>query len=61
MENIQKSGCKHPSNDETLDHLETLFETGSLKNEELFRSLHIQLNELGKKLNNFIHAVERNN
>ena len=31
------------SNDETIDHLETLFETGSLQNEELYRSLHDKL------------------
>ena len=48
------------SNDETTDHLEMLFETGSLKDEELFNSLHLKLDQLGKKLNNFIQAVERN-
>ncbi len=47
------------SNDETIDHLETLFETGSLKDEILYYSLHIKLEELGKKLNNFTQAVER--
>jgi four helix bundle protein len=47
------------SNDETLDHLETLFETGSLKNETLYEGLHQQLEILGKKLNLFIQAVER--
>ncbi len=29
----------HASNDETIDHLETLYETGSLTGEELFNSL----------------------
>ncbi len=48
------------SNDETIDHLETLFETGSLKDNNSYNSLHIKLTELGKKLNNFILAVERN-
>lgn len=48
------------SNDETIDHLETLFETGSLKDEILYSSLHSKLEHLGKKLNNFITAVERN-
>jgi four helix bundle protein len=48
------------SNDETIDHLETLFETGSLKDEILYNQLHNKLTELGKKLNNFILAVERN-
>jgi len=47
------------SNDETIDHLETLFETGSLADEELYNSLHQKLELLGKKLNNFIAAVER--
>jgi len=48
------------SNDETTDHLEMLFETGSLKDEDLYNSLHIKLGQLGKKLNNFIQAVEIN-
>ena len=48
------------SNDETVDHLETLFETESLKDEIMYRSLHLKLEHLGKKLNNFIQAVERN-
>jgi len=30
----------HASCDETIDHLETLFETGSLVDEPLYRSLH---------------------
>ncbi|MEO6547584.1 MAG: four helix bundle protein [Ferruginibacter sp.] len=47
------------SNDETIDHLETLFETGSLTDESLYIDLHGQLEQLGKKLNNFIVAVER--
>lgn len=46
------------SNDETIDHLETLFETASLKDHLLYHSLHQKLNMLGKKLNNFIQAVE---
>lgn len=48
------------SNDETIDHLETLYETGSLTNQRLFNELHHKLNLLGKKLNNFIQAVEKN-
>ena len=47
------------SNDETIDHLETLFETESLKDEMLYNSIHIKLEELGKKINNFLQAVER--
>ena len=47
------------SNDETVDHLETLFETESLKNKELYDSLHGRSEVLGKKLNNMIGSVER--
>lgn len=49
----------HASNDETIDHLETLFETGSLTDEGLFNSLKEKLDKLGRKLNNFIQSVER--
>ncbi len=45
--------------DETTDHLETLFETGSLTDEALFRDLQARLQELGKKLNLFLQSVER--
>ena len=48
------------SNDETMDHLENLFETSSLKNEQLYEELHKRLETLGKKINLFIQAVERN-
>jgi len=47
------------SNDETIDHLETLHETLSLTDETLYRQLHLKLGILGKKLNNFIQSVER--
>ena len=47
------------SNDETIDHLETLFETESLQNVELYNKLHNKLETLGKKLNLFIQAIER--
>jgi four helix bundle protein len=47
------------SNDETIDHLETLFETKSLTDKQLFEEFHYSLQRLGKKLNNFLHAVER--
>jgi four helix bundle protein len=45
------------SNDESLDHLETLFETGSLTDEALYTNLHDRLELLGKKLNQFIKSV----
>ena len=47
------------SNDETIDHLETLLETGSLKDNTIFNDLHNQIENLGKKLNLFIQAIER--
>ncbi len=47
------------SNDETIDHLENLFETGSLQNEKLYANLHKRLEVLGKKLNLFIQAIEK--
>jgi len=46
------------SNDETIDHLEVLYETKSLTNKELFNELHSLLQKLGRKINNFIKAVE---
>jgi len=49
----------HSSCDETIDHLEMLFETGSLKNEVIYRDLSFQLDLLGRKLNVFIDSVER--
>ncbi|CAB5100373.1 hypothetical protein D3OALGA1CA_3284 [Olavius algarvensis associated proteobacterium Delta 3] len=45
------------SNDETMDHLETLQKTGSLQDQKLFASLHDQIDLLGKKLNLFIRSV----
>ena len=47
------------SNDETVDHLETLFETKSLMDEELYNSLKARLDKLGRKLNLFIQSVDR--
>ena len=48
----------HASCDETIDHLETLHETGSLANAVVYESLHQKLNRLGAKLNQFIQGVE---
>jgi len=47
------------SNDETIDHLETLFETKSLTDEKLFKNLSDRINILGKKLNKFIQAIQK--
>ena len=49
----------HASCDETTDHLETLFETGSLPDETLYRNLHDRLDLLGKMLYVFIQGIER--
>jgi four helix bundle protein len=49
----------HASCDETIDHLEVLFETGSPTNEVLYRDLSARLDLLGRKLNVFISSVER--
>lgn len=49
----------HASNEETIDHLETLFETKSLTDQPLFSNLIDKLDTLGRKLNNFIQSVEK--
>ncbi len=45
--------------DETTDHLETLFETGSLADKDLYETLHNRLRQLGRMINRFFAAVER--
>ena len=60
MEYIRFLTFSIASNDETTDHLETLFETGSLNSKTLYDDLHGHLDILGKKLNLFIQAIERN-
>ena len=46
------------SNDETIDHLETLFSTKSLRDEIVYNYLHAKLETLGKKINLFIKGVD---
>lgn len=46
------------SNDETIDHLETLFETESLTDKNLYDTLHSRIETLGKKINRFIQSVQ---
>jgi four helix bundle protein len=48
----------HASCDETIDHLETLFETGSLTDQPVSDRTHEGLHTLGRKLNHFIQSVE---
>ena len=47
------------SNDETIDHLETLFDTESLTDKALYKSLHNRIDILGKQLNLFTQSVEK--
>ena len=47
------------SNDETIDHLETLFETGSLTDEVIFQDLHKRIDILGKKINRFLESIQK--
>lgn len=44
--------------DETIDHLESLFDTGSLADESAFKLMHQDLGILSTKLNVFIRGVE---
>ncbi len=47
------------SNDETIDHLETLYLTGSLKEKIIFDRIMNKLVILGKKINLFIQTLEK--
>ncbi|MFC1823328.1 four helix bundle protein [Thermodesulfobacteriota bacterium] len=46
------------SNDETKEHLDYLFETGSLGNEDQYKNIFAEYETLGRKLHHFIKAVE---
>ena len=46
------------SNDETLDHLETLYKTGSLSDVMLYKILRNDIIKLGKEINSFIIALK---
>jgi four helix bundle protein len=48
------------SNDETVDHLENLYETKSLKSQEIYSEYAERLDKFGKKLNLFLQSVEKN-
>ena len=60
MEFIKHLVYAQGSCDETMDHLETLFETGSLTDEKLFGEQRALIDELGRKLNLFTRSVEAN-
>lgn len=49
----------HSSVDETRDHLETLYETGSLQNQNEFIEISEKLNVLGKMMYTFIQGIEK--
>ena len=44
---------------ETIDHLETLYQTKSLKDDKKFENLYDRIDKLGRKLYLFIQSVER--
>jgi len=48
----------HASCDESSDHLLTLYESGSLTDEELYQDLASRLEVLGRKMHSFLKAVE---
>ena len=47
------------SNDETMDHLENLWDTKSLTDEATFIGLKNKIETLGKMLNKFLQSVEQ--
>jgi len=47
------------SNDETIDHLKTLYLTKSLTDKGKYEQYLRRLEELGKKINRFISAVKK--
>jgi four helix bundle protein len=47
------------SNDETLDHLENLWDTKSLTDEMIFMSLKNKLETPGKMLSKFLQVIEQ--
>ncbi|PWN07939.1 four helix bundle protein [Rhodohalobacter mucosus] len=51
----------HASLDETRDHLEILWETGSLKDGDIYIELLQRIDKLGSKIYRFIKAIEKRN
>lgn len=49
----------YASCEETIEHLEILFETKSLKDKQQFDYFFSRYNELGAKMNKFIQSVEK--
>jgi four helix bundle protein len=48
------------SNDETRDHLETLYDTKSLTDEVVYKRIHGKISMEGKELHDFYIGVEKN-
>ncbi len=49
----------HASCNETIEHLEILYETGSLKDKEKFNDFFKEYDTLGRKINKFVQAFEK--
>ena len=49
------------SNGETIDHLENLYNTKSLKDQACYTHIHSKLEILGRKINLFIQGVDNAN
>src|SRR6476661_4641367 len=47
------------SNDETIDHLETLYKTKSRSDLNTYQAINSKLNTLGKKINLFTKGVQK--
>lgn len=47
------------SNDETIDHLENLWETKSISDNVQYHQIHQKVERLGKMINGFIQSVEK--
>jgi four helix bundle protein len=48
----------HASCNETIEHLEILYETGSLRDKEKFNYFNKEYDTLGRKINKFIQAFK---
>jgi four helix bundle protein len=49
----------HATCEETIEHLELLYETGSLKDKNIFDSFMQEYDKLGRMINKFIQSVEK--
>jgi len=47
------------SKDETLDHLEMMYDLGYIKEKDQYCYLHKRLEKLGKMLNGFLQALDK--